>query len=374
MAPATELAERAGLAVDDGILVDEYGATSSPGIFAAGDGAHRPDPASGGTRRVEHWTHAQEHGAAVARTMLGVNNSLRARALVLDAPVRRQPAGLREPAGGAEHDGERQHRSARLLGGAAAGGPGCRTRLRRPPRGLPQAPADGHRPRPRRWRGRGGGGRNRGCPSPVSASSWSPSHHGLGGLHRFGGIGGFAVFGKCGWLGRVAQCTGLRRFVQACGPGPPPFRGSEGHRAAGDQCANQPHKHRRDDCLLPQLPSSERLHSADAPSPGPGGAASVLPFQAQREQVQSADSRSVDPYPVQVRGVGDPEAIPQPCHHHRGQSAAVRRRRQGQLAPSRETPQARPHGLTLEVARSHPQFDQNSINRYKSVDSIRAAL
>lgn len=53
--------------------MDEYGATSSPGIFAAGDVAHRPDPASGGTRRVEHWTHAQEHGAAVARTMLGVN-------------------------------------------------------------------------------------------------------------------------------------------------------------------------------------------------------------------------------------------------------------------------------------------------------------
>lgn len=73
MVPATALAEEAGLAVQDGILVDEYCATSAPGIFAAGDAARRPDPFSGGTCRVEHWTHAQEQGAAAARNMLGID-------------------------------------------------------------------------------------------------------------------------------------------------------------------------------------------------------------------------------------------------------------------------------------------------------------
>lgn len=73
MVPATELAEQAGLAVQDGILVDEYCATSDPGIFAAGDAARRPDPFFGGTCRVEHWTHAQEQGTAAAHNMLGVD-------------------------------------------------------------------------------------------------------------------------------------------------------------------------------------------------------------------------------------------------------------------------------------------------------------
>lgn len=71
MVPNTELAESAGLAVADGILVDEYCATSAPGIFAAGDVARLPNPVLGGTHRVEHWNHAQAHGAAAARAMLG---------------------------------------------------------------------------------------------------------------------------------------------------------------------------------------------------------------------------------------------------------------------------------------------------------------
>ncbi|MFD1662526.1 NAD(P)/FAD-dependent oxidoreductase [Streptomyces caeni] len=69
--PQTALAARAGLEVDDGILVDAYGATSRPHVFAAGDVARCPDPLLGRRVRNEQWNHAQQHAAAVARNMLG---------------------------------------------------------------------------------------------------------------------------------------------------------------------------------------------------------------------------------------------------------------------------------------------------------------
>ncbi|MEU6577642.1 FAD-dependent oxidoreductase [Streptomyces sp. NPDC046805] len=71
MTPETTLAERAGLKTDDGILVDAYGATSAPGVYAAGDVARGLYGTGGAPRRYEHWSHAQDHGAAVARTLLG---------------------------------------------------------------------------------------------------------------------------------------------------------------------------------------------------------------------------------------------------------------------------------------------------------------
>ena len=70
--PATELAEDAGLEVDDGILVDEYGrAGGHDDVFAAGDVARFPVPALGGTRRVEHEDHANTHGRVVGANMAG---------------------------------------------------------------------------------------------------------------------------------------------------------------------------------------------------------------------------------------------------------------------------------------------------------------
>ncbi len=70
--PVTELAEAAGLEVDDGILVDEYGrAGGRDDVFAAGDVARFPVPALGGTRRVEHEDHANTHGRAVGANMAG---------------------------------------------------------------------------------------------------------------------------------------------------------------------------------------------------------------------------------------------------------------------------------------------------------------
>ncbi|MVU80558.1 FAD-dependent oxidoreductase [Nocardia sp. ET3-3] len=69
--PDTSLAEAAGLAVADGIRVDECYRTSAPGVYAAGDAAGRFDPDSGEYRREEHWNSAQFQGAAAARSMLG---------------------------------------------------------------------------------------------------------------------------------------------------------------------------------------------------------------------------------------------------------------------------------------------------------------
>ena len=69
--PRTELAERAGLVVDNGIVVDELLGTSAPGIFAAGDVANARHPFYGTHIRVEHWANALNQGPAAARGMLG---------------------------------------------------------------------------------------------------------------------------------------------------------------------------------------------------------------------------------------------------------------------------------------------------------------
>lgn len=69
--PNVELAERSGLAVGNGILVDEYCRTGIQNVFAAGDVANHYHPVFRERMRVEHFDNANRQAAAAARNILG---------------------------------------------------------------------------------------------------------------------------------------------------------------------------------------------------------------------------------------------------------------------------------------------------------------
>ncbi len=71
--PNVELAQDAGLAVDNGIVVDEYARTADPHIYAAGDCANHPNAFFDCRLRLESVQNAMEHGRTVAANLLGKN-------------------------------------------------------------------------------------------------------------------------------------------------------------------------------------------------------------------------------------------------------------------------------------------------------------
>jgi len=71
--PNVQLAQAAGLQVDNGIVVDDRQRTSAPGIFAAGDVAMFPHAALGKLIRVEHEDNALRMGKQAGRNMAGAD-------------------------------------------------------------------------------------------------------------------------------------------------------------------------------------------------------------------------------------------------------------------------------------------------------------
>mgnify|MGYP003672667420 FL=1 len=67
--PNSELAEEAGLDIDNGVVVDEQGRTSDPDIFAAGDLTNHPNPLLGRRIRLESWENAQNQARVAAKAM-----------------------------------------------------------------------------------------------------------------------------------------------------------------------------------------------------------------------------------------------------------------------------------------------------------------
>lgn len=77
--PNVEIAERARLAIENGIAVDACLQTSVSDVFAAGDCCSFPLAIYGGRRvRLESWRNAQEQGTLAAANMLGLNEAISA--------------------------------------------------------------------------------------------------------------------------------------------------------------------------------------------------------------------------------------------------------------------------------------------------------
>ena len=69
--PDVDLARAAGLAVDNGVVVDEHLRSSAPDVWAAGDVANAYHPFAGRHVRVEHWANALHQPVVAAQAMLG---------------------------------------------------------------------------------------------------------------------------------------------------------------------------------------------------------------------------------------------------------------------------------------------------------------
>ena len=70
-APNVELFQGTSLALDNGIVVNEFLETNVPGVYAVGDVARFHDTIAAKTRRIEHWDTARRQGRAVVDSLYG---------------------------------------------------------------------------------------------------------------------------------------------------------------------------------------------------------------------------------------------------------------------------------------------------------------
>jgi NADPH-dependent 2,4-dienoyl-CoA reductase/sulfur reductase-like enzyme len=68
--PATAWLAGSGLALEDGVVCDEFLRSSAPGVWAAGDAARFRNPVFGESMRIEHWSNAVDGGVHAAANML----------------------------------------------------------------------------------------------------------------------------------------------------------------------------------------------------------------------------------------------------------------------------------------------------------------
>ena len=73
--PNVELAQEAGADVDNGVVVDERFRTSLDDVYAVGDVAQYPDPTTGRSRRIEHWSNANAQGGHLGRQLAGASEA-----------------------------------------------------------------------------------------------------------------------------------------------------------------------------------------------------------------------------------------------------------------------------------------------------------
>lgn len=69
--PDVEFLDGSGIALEDGITVDDRFRTSAPDVFAIGDVARFDDALAGRARRIEHWSNADSQGAHLGRNLAG---------------------------------------------------------------------------------------------------------------------------------------------------------------------------------------------------------------------------------------------------------------------------------------------------------------
>jgi NADPH-dependent 2,4-dienoyl-CoA reductase/sulfur reductase-like enzyme len=69
--PNVDFLADSGLALENGVLVDQRFETNVPGVYAAGDVANFFDPLYGRRRRIEHWSNANYQGTEVGKVLAG---------------------------------------------------------------------------------------------------------------------------------------------------------------------------------------------------------------------------------------------------------------------------------------------------------------